>query len=197
MPPALLLLAHAAGAGASPLRRHAVRAALGGAIFAAWVWVTAIPSYPTMLPRGAVPVRALDGAIALKPRGMWGVFDELVEKIRHETRPGDVILDLSASPLLHVVTGRTGPGLFDLVMPGTFLSGAEELALIERLERAPPALVIVSLRPFDRSVERGLAATAPQLLAWVRRHYAPVGQVGRFLLLAPRTEPPEEPRIGP
>lgn len=198
VPPALLLLAHAVGAGASRLsRRAAVRGAIGVAVFAAWFWVTAVFWYPVTIPLGAVPVRALDGAIALKPRGMWGAFDELVEKIRRETRPGDVILDLSASPLLHVVTGRPGPGLFDLVMPGTFLSEAEELALIERLERAPPALVVVSLRPFDRSVERGLAATAPHLLAWVRRHYAPVDEVGRFLLLAPRTEAPAEPRIGP
>jgi hypothetical protein len=197
LPPALLLLAHAAGAGASRLRGWAPRAALAAAIFAAWVWVTAVLWYPVMLPRGAAPVQALGGATLVKPRTMWGRFDELVEAIRRETGPDDVILDLSASPLLHVATGRRGPGLFDLIMPGTFLSEAEELAFLERLERAPPALVIASRRPFDGTVERGLAASAPRVLAWVRRHYLPREEVGRFLLLAPRDEPREPGRVAP
>jgi hypothetical protein len=71
-------------------------------------------------------------------------------------------------------------------MPGTFLRPEEELAMIERLEGAPPALVITSRRFFDRDVTRSPIGIAPRLWEWVERRYAERRVVGRFVLHRPR-----------
>jgi hypothetical protein len=187
VPPVLLLAGHAVGLAAAALRSRAARAALGVAVFAGWLFVTAVPLYPASMKRGALPVETLGGATWVHFYGnLWASFDELVREIQARTGPEDVVLDLSASPLLHVAAGRPGPGFADLVMPGTFLSEAEERALIERLESRPPALVVTSRRPFDEKIERSPAGHAPQLWIWVGRHYAPAATIGRFALLAPR-----------
>jgi hypothetical protein len=187
VPPVLLLAGHAVGLGAARLRSRAARGALGAAVFALWVCVTAVPLYPGSMKRGAVPVETLGGDTLFHYYGnLWANFDEVVRAIQERTRPGDVVLDLTASPLFHVAAERGGPGRADLVMPGTFLSEAEELALIERLERARPALVVTSRRPFDEKIERSPAGHAPRLWIWVGRHYEPAVTLGRFALLAPR-----------
>jgi hypothetical protein len=187
IPPALLLLAHAVGAAASRVRFAPARAAIGAAVFVAWVWLTAVPRYPAYLDRAAVPVEELGGATLFHPRGnLWDNFDDVVRAIRSETGPEDTVLDLTASPLFHVASGRRGPGWADLVMPGTFLRPEEELAMIERLEGAPPALVITSRRFFDRDVTRSPIGIAPRLWEWVERRYAERRVVGRFVLHRPR-----------
>jgi hypothetical protein len=197
IPPVCLLLGHAAGLAAARLRARSARAALGVAVFAAWVGLTATVGYLSEGQRGRVPVESLGGRTLIQKRSYWGRFDELVSAIQRETRPGDVILDLTASPLVHVATGRRGPGWADLVMPGTFLDETEERALIARLERRPPALVLVSAQPFDRMPERGLKGSAPRVLEWVGGRYAKKEQIGRFVLLAPARHASRPPRPEP
>jgi hypothetical protein len=191
VPPALLLFAHALGVATGRLRAP-VRGAIGAAVFAAWSWVTLVPRYPAFLNKDAVPVHSLGDATRYQQKAnLWGTFDEIVKMTRRETRAGDTILDLTASPLFHVAAQRPGPGWADLVMPGTFLDEREELALIERLERAPPALVISSRRPFDKDEARSPAGIAPRLWEWVGRHYEVRRVIGRFVLHVRRADPLE------
>jgi hypothetical protein len=84
------------------------------------------------------------------------------------------------------VADRSGPGYFDIVMPGTFLDAEEQQEFVRHLESAPPALVVWPREPFDRMPSRGVAATAPTLVAWIRGHYAPLRTSERYLYLAPR-----------
>ena len=96
------------------------------------------------------------------------------------------MLDLTASPLLHVLTERNGPGGADIVMPGSFLDEAEERAFVERLERNPPALVVWPTLDFDHMPARGVKKSAPLVAAWVTQRYEPSDRRGRFALWAPR-----------
>lgn len=193
VPPACLLLGHAVGVAASRLHSAGARAALGVATFTTWLWLTALPHYLNVVHRGSIPLETLGRGVAIHPRSSWRELDELVEFIQSETAPDEVILDLSASPLLHVVARRRGPGGAELVMPGTFLTREEELAMLERLERSPPALVVLSRRPFDNQRSRGLAWTAPHILAWIDRHYAERRSMEPFVLLGPRPAASEIP----
>ena len=99
-----------------------------GAAFAAWVFLLGSDRY--VYPR-------YRGAAFIPPVAM-----ERLEKIRRWTQPGDEILDLTASPMLHVLAERPGPGYFDVIMPGTFLTRRDEVRFIAHLAQSPPALVI-------------------------------------------------------
>jgi hypothetical protein len=156
------------------------------AFFGVWTYLWAADLYLLPRNRGTVPVEALDGATSIFPRHHWGHFDRLVREIRARTAPGDVVLDLSASPLLLVVAGRRGPGFADVVMPGTFLDESEERSFLRQLERAPPELVVMARAPFDRMPSRALDRWAPLLDQWVGRRYEWARSVGRHHLLAPR-----------
>ena len=177
LPPALLLLAHALGLGATAARARSAgagRAAVAAsfAVAALWVYGSGTDRYLGLERRGTLPLHsAADRTETAWP--LWSAsIDRQVDVIRARTQPGDVVLDLSYSPLLHVLSGRLGPGGTDLVMPGSFLSPREERALIERLERHPPALVILTELHFDGTPARGLAQSAPRVLRWVKKRYA-------------------------
>jgi hypothetical protein len=92
-------------------------------------------------------------------------------KIEQWTKPGDQILDLTASPLLHVASERTGPGYRDVVMPGTFVGGGDEERFVAMLDANPPALVLWPLKIFDGMPERSLRRTAPRVVKWVLKRY--------------------------
>jgi hypothetical protein len=110
--------------------------------------------------------------------------------LRDLTEPGDTILDLSAAPIFHVLTGRPGPGYFDIVIPGTFLDGEEERAFVERLEASPPALVVAAMKPFDEMRSRAVSVTAPLVARWLRSNYRIDHVRGDYKLWVPR-EPAE------
>ena len=82
-----------------------------------------------------------------------------------------VLLDLSSRPLLYTTGEFTGPGWFDVVMPGTFMSGDEEQAFVDRLAAAPPTGVFWPAEPFDSIPERAVERTAPRLRAWAASVY--------------------------
>ena len=93
----------------------------------------------------------------------------------------------------NMLSERLGPGGADLVMPGSFLSPREERALIARLERRPPALVIMTELHFDGSRARGPEHSAPRVLRWVKEHYAPAARNLAFETWLPRTRGSEDP----
>jgi hypothetical protein len=190
LPPFCLLLAHA---GSVAFRRFARRASwpapraawpAAGIGFAAWALLSGSERVfdPAFL--GTQPIAVLENSVRTRP-GHWWV-DPRVTSIIELTEPGDRILVLGPHSLFHVLTGRLGPGQADILMPGTFLSVEEEEAFLERLEQAPPALVVRPQWPFDLMPSRSLASTAPRVEAWVKQRYALQGDHQRFGLLLPR-----------
>jgi hypothetical protein len=116
------------------------------------------------------------------------LIDSRIQLIRKWTTPDQTILDLSASPGLYAIADRDGPGYFDLVMPGTFLSRAEEMEFLAILRRDPPALVIWPERDFDRDPGRGTAVSAPLIHEWVLQNYVESGPNKRWALMLPHAE---------
>jgi hypothetical protein len=136
--------------------------------------------------RGTFPIEALNGRISVPWNSRAKIVDQRVMALLDLTEPGDTILDLSAAPLFHVLTGRTGPGRFDIVIPGTFLSEDEERTFVERLEASPPAVVVTSVKPFDDMRARRVSATAPLVARWLRTHYRIHRRTVEYNLWTPR-----------
>lgn len=188
LPPVCLLLAHAAGRLAGPPEGTGAalrRPALGALVLATWVFLGASDRYLLPAVRGTAAVETLGNATAIRADNPWPHFDALVRAIRRETAPEETILDLSASPLLHVVADRGGYPGPSVILPGTFLDAAEEQGAVRSLESEPPALVVSSRRPLDGRPERGVARTAPRVMRWVRAHYRPWRRIGSFVLWRP------------
>jgi hypothetical protein len=180
LPPACLLLAHLASAafGALRSRRKSAQRWLGpaellscAAALAAWIFLQGSDLYLDRERRGIHPLRCLDGEVFVDSARDAAKLDAKVETIVNSTAPGDTILDLSNAPMIHVLTGRDGPGYGDVVTPGVFADPVDEHAFVQRLERAPPALVLWPSHPFDRMPSRSMARTAPRLWRWVRTRY--------------------------
>jgi hypothetical protein len=199
IPPFLLVLAFLAWRGALRLSRARSEPAARRIGHAVWwslllIWILVPGADRALHPnfRGSTPFAPLGGRVLLHEDDWWHGLTPKIEEIRGRTRPEDRILDLSASPLLYVLTDRMGPGYHDIVMPGTFLDEAEELAFLERLQRDPPVLAILRANPFDGMHSRSLARVAPQLMAWVSSNYQVVGDPEDFLLLV---SPPRRSRV--
>jgi hypothetical protein len=184
------VLGHLASLGFGRLRAHwskRARTALAVALVALWIFLGASDLAFQAGLSGDIPLEVLDGRIALGEGSSLLRLDDHISHIKQWTKPGDTILDLSASPLLFVLAGRFGPGYADLVMPGTFLSEEEERMFIARLEQNPPALVIFPGWLFDGQKERSVQMSSPLLTAWVTSRYERVGPMERFNLFLPRT----------
>lgn len=108
--------------------------------------------------------------------------------IRALAGPNDTILDLNATPIVHLFTGRRGPGHADVMMPGTLLDAKEEDAFLQRLEARPPAVVLPAREPFDDIPERAVERTAPRIMQWLSENYVPVQKLrqGEHELWVPR-----------
>lgn len=200
LPPVCLLVGHAAFRLGQRLPRRVRPAVLGvaGALFgAAWIhWGGADrPLEPRY--RGGAPLAVLDGRVSLRETSPMRGIDRVVATIEQRTRPQDRILDLSASSLVYVLAQRLGPGHADVVMPGTFLSDAEEIAFLARLQAAPPALVVWPGKHFDEDPERSVQRSAPRVARWVQRHYRRLGPPDPFVLMVPRDAPARRGRLAP
>jgi hypothetical protein len=209
IPPVCLLLAYTVHLAHARWPRLAREPTLVIASFALWIYLLGVD---TILD---------DSYLALKAgpelEATWSQQTR-IEKIREWSLAGERILDLTASPLLHVASERLGPGYRDVVMPGTFAGEGEEARFLERLEASPPALVLWPLGIFDAMPERSLRRTAPRVVKWVLNRYQlrafddeiafllPIrpGQTpavedltgrGRVLVAEPRRDP-EEPARG-
>jgi hypothetical protein len=196
LPPAILMLAHLASVGFGRLSGAAGSAGTRRAwwerltclvVLGIWIVLQGSDLYLSRDFRGVQPLQSLNGEVSIKLAAKARAIDRTVEGIRERTAPGDVILDLTHSPLLYVLSDRAGPGYSDVVSPGVFADPESERAFVRHLEEAPPKLVLWPRKPFDNMPERSLGATAPLLTAWVRRHYEiQEDWTGRDLLLLPK-----------
>jgi hypothetical protein len=195
LPPFCLLLAHALGLAARRLapaarapRRALAAAGLVGAL-AAWSFLLGTDHQLADARRGTHRLRSLPERIELADARLAANIDRLLAEIARTTRPEQTILDLSASPYLHVLSGRLGPGGLDVVMPGAFPDARDEEALLARLSAAPPAAVVWPRRAFDRMSERSLRATAPRVREWVMQRYRTLLAGSTYALLLPIGSP--------
>lgn len=189
LPPVCLLLAHALS---RALHGRPPWLQLGGAAASLALFVH-LECTAWVLPasvRGWSPVVALAGGVSVAAERLEEV-DSVALWLRTRTPPGERILDLSASPILHVLADRPGPGHADVVMPGTFHDASEEQAFLARVRDAAPAAVVLPRQDFDRDPRRGLEATAPRLLAWVRERYRPAARTRHYLVMVPIDAAPD------
>lgn len=195
LPPVCLLMGHAA----SRLRHvpwprsraagSAVRTAVCAALLFGFAFLSGSDWIARPAQRGHRAFASTGGRIFAVNPFVAAALDRCVEGLRAGSRPGDVVLDLTASPLLYVLADRDGPGFADVVMPGTFLDEAEERAFLARLRARPPALVVWPTLAFDHRAERHVSRMAPLVAAWVRKHYRERLRRGRYSLWAPREDP--------
>jgi hypothetical protein len=162
IPPVCLLLAHAAHLAYRrwPKRFAETAIVVGG--FVLWIYVLGVDmmfDYPYSMP-----------GPASKDSVTWSQ-QKRIDKILQWSKPGDRVLDLTASPMLLVVSDRLGPGYRDVVMPGTFVKPEEEARLIALLEASPPPLVLWPLVVFDEMPERSIRKIAPAVVKWVLARY--------------------------
>jgi hypothetical protein len=101
--------------------------------------------------------------------------------------------------MLHVASDRLGYGYRDVMMPGTFVSGDEEVRFVRLLEANPPALVLWPLRVFDAMPERSIRRSAPRVVKWVLARYemrAFDDEIAILLPIRPGVEPEAEDLTG-
>ena len=181
LPPICLLLGHFVSVCAarvqgreeteSPrLRRFAIAVCL--AAFGLWVFLSGSDLYsrPERFQGRGTPVKVTQ-SLAL---------------IERYSKPGDVMLDLTAAPMFHALSGRPGPGWNDVVMEGTFMEPGEEEAFVARLDTSPPALVLWPVRNFDDMESRSIQSVAPLVSRWVQQRYVPIATGPKFTLMLPR-----------
>jgi hypothetical protein len=177
----------------APVRAGARRLAAGALVagtLVSWLFLCGTDRPFLWEPRPYYPVASLGGATQLTPREKADDYDFAVRTIARRTRPGDVILSLSHAPIFYVLTGRLGPGYFDVIMPGTFLKESDEIDFVKRLAASPPAAVVMWSKTFDKDPERSVAAVAPRVLRWVRERYVPIPRRGEWIVLLPRPAGP-------
>jgi hypothetical protein len=195
LPPVCLVLAHLAsrllpwqrrGARSSGWAKRLATAGVITGTLGVWIFLFGTDQMLAADRRGTFPIEALNGRISVPWNSRAKIVDQRVMALLDLTEPGDTILDLSAAPLFHVLTGRPGPGRFDIVIPGTFLSEDEERTFVERLEASPPAVVVTSVKPFDDMRARRVSATAPLVARWLRTHYRIHRRTVEYNLWTPR-----------
>ena len=202
LPPVCLLLAHlfytaarrfgarvkgggAAAPAAPEARWSPTLVGVACALFAAWIFVTTSDRFLSQKQRGHIPVQSLAGEVKLPRANTAQGIDWSIHSILTWSRPGDAILDLTASPLFYVISNRNGPGVSDPLIPGSFITDEEEIRYVEALQRTPPALVLRPEFPFDRDPERAIERIAPRVAAWVDEHYRARETRAGFVLLLP------------
>jgi hypothetical protein len=159
------------------------------AIFAVWAYLTGSDRYlDTTEMMGGVPIESLSNTVKVRSGSLGMEIDKLVPMIQKHAEPDDTILVMAHAPLLYVMAERHSPGYFDVVMPGTFRDAQEQRDLIEHLEQAPPAVIVLPRQPFDGLKSRGLRHSAPLLTRWVRENYRKAHDSPRYRLLTPIEE---------
>ncbi|MGI9589751.1 MAG: ArnT family glycosyltransferase [Myxococcota bacterium] len=179
IPPVCILLAHLLWL---VLRRWSERQRLGArdrglvsagamlVLFSLWIFLFKTDVHFSERGR-TIPIETL-GGIRIKDGVAARQLDRRIRDVQRETQPGDTILDMSYAPGFYLATDRSGPGWFDVIMPGTFMSEEEERFFIEKLKQDPPALIIVLDRHFDDMPQRSLRKIGPIVTPWLLRRYA-------------------------
>ncbi len=192
LPPACLVIAHALDrahrAFAPRLRtihapRHLLELTTCLLAFGLWVFFQGSDLYLDVARRGTHPLRSLDETVRVADPNTAQRVDWQVRRILAWTEPGDTFLDLTNAPMLHVLTGRSGPGYSDVITPGVFDEEEDELAFLEVLETSKPALVLWPSHPFDWMRSRSLPVIAPHVTKWVFENYEkPDQRRGKLIL---------------
>ena len=162
IPPVCLLLAVAAHRAYRHWPRRGVQTAIVIGGFALWIYLLGVDlvfRYP------------YSEWVAAPGQPLTWSQQKRIDKIEEWSKPGERVLDLTASPMLLVASDRLGPGYRDVVMPGTFADGTEEGRFLGRLESSPPALVLWPLQVFDAMPERSIRRSAPRVVKWVLSRY--------------------------
>jgi hypothetical protein len=185
IPPVCLLLALAAHRVYRfwPVRGAATAFVIGGC--ALWV---------TLLGVDMVFRFPFANLLATSTQSITWTQQKRIDKILAWSKPEETVLDLTASPMLLVATGRLGPGYRDVVMPGTFVDEEEEMLFLKRLEATPPVLVLWPLRVFDAMPERSIRRFAPRVVKWVLTRYEMHAFDDEIAFLRPN-RPGEEPVV--
>jgi hypothetical protein len=181
-----------------PARRSRLVAA-AVALLALWVFLCASDRFLLPSKRGHIPVQAVDDAVSIQRKVVAQAISWSVVGIQTWSRPGDTLLDLTAAPLLHVITGRNGVAFGDPLIPGSFLDDEEEARYVAALVRTPPTVVLQPERPFDNDPERAIEKTAPRVTAWVAENYHRVSMRRGIAVLVPNgvSKPLGSRRPGP
>lgn len=213
IPPVCVLFAHLVsgvfarawprGSARSPMRPLGA-GALAVGVLAAWVFLLDTDRV-VLRPAATRPLESLGGRIGGSPKREAWAIDRTVELIRMHTEPDDILLNLSPTPLFHILSGRQGPGYFDIIMPGTFPDAGMERWFLERLQANPPAAIVWPRRLFDNMPERSIWQTAPLISRWVFQNYVRAdGRQHTYIVAVPRAPgdptPPsqgEVPQLAP
>ncbi len=170
------------GGEAAPIR---LRVASVAGVWLLWVLLLGSDTWLSLDRRGVHPLWSLDGTIRVPNKRQAMVIDSLVFRLR-DLDPSPPLLDMSASPMFHVLSGRRAYGPYDVVMPGAFLDESEEQLYLERVRARPPVAVVWPQLDFDGRPESAVEVVAPSLSAWVQDHYERRGGLRQRYLLLPR-----------
>lgn len=196
LPPVVVLLAYCASFATrlrcfdSETRSRAARGARGVfclAVFLGWALLSAsdrVTSIPNAF-MGETRLEIEGESVWLKP-GPAFIIDRIARAIADHSGADETVLVMSHEPMLHVLSGRHSPGYHDVLMPGTFLSAAEEQEFLRHLREAPPAVILWPRLHFDSRPSRGINRTAPELARWVSEHYVFAEDLPEYVLLRPR-----------
>ncbi len=196
IPPVCLLVAHCLGvmfraswpAHRSDRQRLIAASALSAGALAVWIYLLAIDV--TAFPRES-GMRALGSThqhLVVRPIHKSIDIDRTTRLLRRVTKPDDTILNLGPTPLFHILSRRSGPGYFDVVMPGTFVWEEDEIWFLEHLKANPPAAVVWPLRKFDKMESRSIRVTAPRIVEWVKSTYAALPDQRRWVVMVRRED---------
>ncbi|MGE4609256.1 MAG: hypothetical protein AAEJ52_21180 [Myxococcota bacterium] len=167
------------------LRTLGASAVVAGTV-ASWIYLLATDGVAFPDSKGMRPLRNVDEHIVVRPIEKARDIDRTTYLLRTVTKPGELILNLSATPVFHALSGRQGPGYFDIMMLGTFLEDEDEIWFLEHLKKNPPAAVVWPGRKFDNMESRSIQHVAPRVTAWVRANYAPLPKQHRWFVMVPR-----------
>jgi len=195
IPPIAVLLAYCASLStrfeifrieAGNRRTMLSRVALCTFLLGSWVFMNGSDRFlDQQAMMGGASLQHTSGTIKVRPRSLGMLIDRLIPIIQKHAEPDDTILVMTHAPLFYVLADRHSPGYFDLVMPGTFRHPDEEQGFLERIQNAPPAVVVWPRQPFDRDESRGLEQTAPVLSTWVSEQYHAILDTPLYRIMLP------------
>lgn len=174
-------------------RRVLGASAVAVGTLASWIFLLATDRVAFPRATGMRPLQTIDEHVVVRPSDKAVDIDRTTRLLLSVTKPDELILNLSPTPIFHALTGRMGPGYYDVIMPGTFLGEEDETWFLELLEKNPPAAVVWPGRKFDEMESRSIRQIAPRVSAWVNRNYAPLPKQRRWIVMVPVGSPPREP----
>jgi hypothetical protein len=193
IPPVCLLVAHFVGVlfertwPSDWIRQRTIGATvISACVLASWVFLLATDHDVFPKPKGMRPLESTHEHIVVRPSRKALDIDRTIRLLQEVTEPDDIILNLSPTPLFHALSGRSGPGYFDIMMPGTFFEDDDERWFLDHLRANPPAAIVWPARKFDDMDERSVTSTAPLIAAWVQDHYRALPGQRRWIVMVPK-----------